>query len=111
MAAKAAPAGRHAQRALESVCHAANDDQRIDLVEQVVDHVYLAGDLGAADDGHERLFRRFQGLAEIGNFLFHQQAGYCGLEEVGDALGGGVGAMRGAEGVVDVNLGQRSQRL
>ena len=104
-------AGGDAQGALEGVGHAADDDQRIDLVEQVVDDVDLAGDLGAADDGHEGLFGRFQGLAEIGDLLFHQQAGDGGLEEVGDAFSGGVGAMRGAEGVVDVDLGQRGQRL
>ena len=104
-------AGGHAQRALECIGHAADNHQRIDLVEQIVDHVNLAGDFRPADDGHEGFFRRFQGLAEVGNFLFHQQAGYSGLEEVGDALGGSVGAMSGAEGVVDVDIGQRSQRL
>ncbi len=86
-------AGGHAQRALEGVSHAADDHQRVDLVEQVVDHVDFAGDLGAADDGHEGLLGRFEGLAEVGDFLFHQQAGHGGLEEVRDALGGGVGAM------------------
>jgi hypothetical protein len=95
--------------ALEGVSHAADDDQRVDLVEQVVDDVDLAGDLGAADDGDEGLLGSFEGFAEIGDFLFHQQAGDGGLEEVGDAFGGGVGAMRGAEGVVDVDLGQRGE--
>ena len=66
---------------------------------------------GAADDGDEGLLRRFEGLAEVGDFLFHQQAGHGGLEKVRNALGGGVGAMRRAEGVVDVDLGQRGQRL
>ena len=104
-------AGGDAERALEGVGHAADDDQRVDLVEQVVDDVDLAGDLGAADDGDEGLFGRFESLAEVGDFLFHQQAGDGGLEEVRDALGGGVGAVRGAEGVVDVDLGERGQRL
>ena len=48
-------AGRDAQRALEGVGHAANDDQGVDLVEQILDHVDLAGDLRAANDGDERL--------------------------------------------------------
>ncbi len=53
----------------------------------------------------------FEGLAEVGDLLFHQQAGDGGLEEVGDAFRGGVGAMGGAEGVVDVDVGQRGQGL
>jgi hypothetical protein len=48
-------AGGHAQGALEGVGHAADDDQRVDLVEQVVDDVDFAGDFGAADDGDEGL--------------------------------------------------------
>ncbi len=104
-------AGGDAQCALEGVSHAADDDERVDLVEQVVDDVDLAGDLGAADDGHEGLLGRFERLAEVGDFLFHQQAGDGGLEEMGDAFGGCVGAVRGAECVVDVDLGERGQRL
>ena len=102
-------AGGDAEGALEGVGHAADDDERVDLVEQVVDDVDLAGDLRAADDGDEGLLGRFERLAEIGDFLFHQQAGDGGLEEVRDAFGGGMGAMRGAEGVVDVDLGQRGE--
>ncbi len=104
-------AGGDAEGALEGVSHAADDDQRVDLVEQVVDDVDFAGDLGAADDGDEGLLGRFERLAEIGDFLFHQQAGDGGLEEVRDAFCGGMGAVRGAEGVVDVDLGQRGESL
>ena len=50
-------------------------------------------------------------LAEIGDFFFHQQAGHGGLEVVRNALSRGVRAVRGAEGVVHVDLGQRGQRL
>ena len=104
-------AGGDAEGALEGVGHAADDDQGVDLVEEVLDDVDLAGDLGAADDGDEGLFRGFERLAEIGDFLFHQQAGDGGLEEMRDAFGGGVGAVRGAEGVVDVDLGERGELL
>ncbi len=104
-------AGGDAEGALEGVGHAADDDEGVDLVEQVIDDVDLAGDFGAADDGDEGLLRRFEGLAEVGDFLFHQQAGDGGLEEVGDALGGCVGAVRGAESVVDVDLGERGELL
>ena len=87
-------AGGDAQSALEGVGHAADDDEGVDLVEQVVDDVDFAGDFGAADDGDEGLLGRFERLAEVGDFLFHQQAGDGGLEEVRDAFSGGMGAMR-----------------
>ncbi len=104
-------AGGDAEGTLEGVRHSADDDQGIYLVQQVIDDVDLAGDFGAADDGDEGLFGSFESLAEVGNFLFHQQAGHGGLEEVGDAFGGGMGAMGGAERVVDVDLGQRGEGL
>ena len=40
----------HALREQEGVGHAAADDQRVDLVEQVAEQVELGRDLGAADD-------------------------------------------------------------
>ena len=35
----------------------------------------LSGDLGAADDGDEGLLGCFESLAQVGEFLFHEQAG------------------------------------
>ena len=46
---------------------------------------------------------------QVLKFLLHQEAGDGGLEELGHAFGGGVGAVGGAEGVVHVHLGQTSQ--
>ena len=102
-------AGGDAEGALEGVGHSADDDESVDLVEQVIDDVDFAGDFGAADDGDEGLLGRFEGLAEVGDFLFHQQAGDGGLEEMGDALRGGMGAVGGAECVVDVDFGERGK--
>ena len=104
-------AGGDAKRALEGVSHATDDDQGVDLVEQIVDDVDFAGDFGAADDGDEGMLGRLKRLAEVGNFFFHQQAGDGGLQEVRDAFRGSVGAMRGAECVVDVNFCKRGELL
>ena len=68
-------AGGLAQRVEEGVGHAAADQQRVGLVEQVVDDVDLAGDLGAADDGDEGPVRLGEHLAEEVELLLHQQAG------------------------------------
>ncbi len=104
-------AGGLAQRIEEGVGHAAADQQRVRLVEQVVDHVDLAGDLRAADDGDKRPVGFGQHLAEEVELLLHQQAG-GGLRDVmRDAFGGGVGAVRAAEGVVDVDVAERRELL
>ena len=42
---------------------------------------------------------------EVGEFLFHEEPGDGG-EVVGDAGGGGVGAVGGAEGVIDEDMGR-----
>ena len=103
--------GLDAERAIEGVRHAADDDQRVDFVEKVLNDVDLAGDFRSAEDGHEWFLRRFERLAEIGDFLLHQQSGDGGLEVVRNALRGGVRAVRGAEGVIHVDLGQRGERF
>ena len=52
--------------------------------------------------------RGLQGAAEVVQLLLHQQAGHARREEAGHALGGGMGAMGGAEGVVDKEVAQRA---
>ena len=76
------------------------------LFEQVLDDADLVADFGAAEDGDERLLGVLQGPAQILQFLFHEQSGGGFLHELGDADGGGVGAMRRAEGIVDVEVGE-----
>ncbi len=95
-----------ALRVEEGVGHAAADDDGVGFVEEVVDDVDLVGDLGSADDGDEGLVGFGEGLAEVGELLLHEQAGGGMFDEVGDALGGGVGAVGAAEGVVDVDVAE-----
>ena len=49
----------------ERVGHAATDDQMVYLGDQIVEHVQLGGNLGAADHRSDRLYR----LAQRGLFL------------------------------------------
>ncbi len=52
-----------------------------------------------------------EGLAEVVQLLLHEEAGGGLLDEVGDALSGGVGAMGAAEGVVDVDVAEGGELL
>ena len=68
-------ADRHAARLEERVGHRAADEQAVDLAEQILDHLDLVGDLGAAEDRDERPLRRLERVAEILQLLLHQQPG------------------------------------
>ena len=84
---------------------------RVDFAEQVVDDFDLVGDLGAAEDGDEGALGGFKSLTHVGKFLVHEQAGSGLRDEVGDAFGGGVGAVRGAERIVHIDLAEHREFL
>ena len=85
--------------------------RRSTLAEHVLDDLDLVRHLGAAEDGDERSLRRFEDVAEILQLLLHQQAGRRAPDVVRDPFDRRVRAMRGAEGVVDVLVGERRERL
>ena len=70
----------------------------------------LVRDLEAAEHDDERPRRVAQQAAEDLQLADHQQAGHR-RQVVRDALGGGVGAVGRAEGVVDVDVGEAGQLL
>ena len=96
-------------RLVERARHRAADQQAIDLREQLLDHVDLAGDLGAAEYRDERARRLLERAAEPLELALHQQAGDGGVQERGDAGRGRVRAVRGAERVVHVEVAQRAR--
>ena len=59
----------------ERVGHAAADDQRIDLADQIFEQVELGRDLGAADDGDRPAASGFQRLLERLELGLHGAAG------------------------------------
>ena len=69
-------------------------------------HADLVGDLGAADDGDERARGVAQDAGQRLHLALQQQAGRA-REPRGDAVVGGVGAVGGPEGVVDVDVAER----
>ncbi len=97
-----------AERLQEGIGHAAADQERVDVADQVLQDFQLAGNFGAADDRHKGTLRFFQSQAEIVNFLLHQEAGDArsalGAHVLADDRRGGVLAFRCAKGVVDIDV-------
>ena len=69
---------------------------------RLLNHANFVADLGAAQNCHERFLGMLQRLAQVFQFLLHEQPGGGLLHELGHPNGGCVGAMRGAERVVHV---------
>ncbi len=101
-------ADRDALGVQEGVGHAAADHQRVDLVDEVFEQVDLGRDLGAADDRDDGLGRRAQRLLQRVELGLHGAAG-IGRQLVAEALGRGVGAVRGRERVIDPDVAELCQ--
>ena len=93
--------------------HAAAEDQVVDLVHQVLDDADLGRYLRTAHDGREGTFDVAQDVVDGLHLLLHEVAQHlvAGVEVVGDHGRRGVLAVRRSEGVVDIAVGVRSQRL
>ena len=79
------------------------------LDDEIFQQVELGRDLGAADDGDHRLLRRVQRLRQRVELGLHGAAGIGG-QFVAEAFGRGMRAMRGGEGVVDVDVAELRER-
>ena len=95
----------------ERVGHAADAHDAVRLVDEVLDDENLVRDLGAADDGRERPLhlRWVEHLLEGLELLLHEQAGDA-RHLAGHAHHRGVGAVRRAEGIVDIDVAQLGER-
>ena len=102
-------ADRHPARLEKRVRHRAADEQRVDAGYQVLDDLELVRHLRAAEDGHERPLGTLEHAAEILDFLRHQQSGRRLRDVMDNPFCGGVRAVRRAEGVVDVHVGERGE--
>src|SRR5258706_1672394 len=100
-----------ALRLEEGVRHASADDQNVNLAEQVLDDSDFVADFGASKDGDEGVLGMLQDAPQILQLFFHEQTGGGFLHEPGDANRGGMGTMGGAEGVVDVEIGEFGELL
>ena len=90
----------------EGVGDAAADDELVDLVGQRLENGEFRGNLGAAHDGDQRPLGFAQGLGERIDFATHQDAGAGDRGIFRDAVRRRFGAVRGAEGVIDVDVAE-----
>jgi hypothetical protein len=98
-----AGADRRAPGLEEGVGHGADHGQGVDARQQVLEHARLGRDLRSTDNRQQRLPGRVQGAVQSLQLGQHQQA-RVGRQVVRDADHRRVGAVRGREGIVDVNL-------
>jgi hypothetical protein len=89
--------------------HAAADHQRVHFVDEIGEEFDLGGHLGPAHDGKHRFARIGKRLLERFKFLLHGASG-IGRKETRQTFGGGMCAMRGGEGVVNVNVADPGER-
>ena len=96
----------------EGVAQTAAHHEVIDLGDEVLEDVDLRGDLRTADDGREGALLTVEGLFEVHHLVVKQVAGEgLAREATGHGGRGGVLAVRGAEGVVHIDIAQACQRL
>ena len=93
------PSGSHSdaptswpERGEEREAHRAADEDGVGDLQEALDHADLVGHLRAADDGHERAPRVLEDRAQRAHLALEQAPGGGG-EQVGHALGAGVGAV------------------
>ena len=89
----------------KGVGHAAAHDQAVHPVHEVLEDGQLAAHFGAADDGQQRFGWGRKHLVECFDFAVHEEAKRLVLwEELGDDGRGGMRAVGGPEGVVDIDV-------
>ena len=94
----------------ERICHAAANHNGVRLIQQILNHADFVGNLGAAQNGHERPFGIFQSLAHDGQLFFHQQTCISG-QICRHARSGRMGSMYRTECVGHIDICQRCQLL
>ena len=93
----------------KSIRNAPADNDLIDLAEQIFQQGELGGHLGPAHDGDQRPGRRPEGPAERLQFLDQQRPGRGHGRILGHAVGGGLGAVGGREGVIHIDITEPGQ--
>ena len=94
----------------ESGRHAAADEQAVHFFHDIFQHGHLIADLGAAEKRGKGVGGVFQKAAQGIDFLFQQKSGDR-RQVFGDAGNRGMGAVGGAEGIIDINIAQAGQRF
>ena len=95
----------------ECVGHAATDDEDVNFIQKVSDDADLVADFSAAENGDERPLRVAQHLAQVLQFLLHEQPRRRLLYEAGDSDRGGMSTMRRSKSVIHVIVRQAGELL
>ena len=96
-----------AQSRKKGIGDAAADDELIHLAQQGFQHRELGRDLGAGDDGQQRPRGFLERGLERRQLADQQRAGADDRRVFRDSVRAGLGAMRGAERVHDIDVAQR----
>ena len=94
----------------ERVGHGAADDEAVDPADQVGEDREFGRDLGATDDGDDRPLGHPQRLAERLQLGLHE-APRRARQALRNGGRGRMGAMRGGECIVDVDIGERRESI
>jgi len=89
--------------------HATTQDEGVDLGKHGLNDGDLGRDLGAADNGRKGSLGDIDGTLEVVELLLEEETRNRGLQELADTLGGAVGAVSSAEGIIHVEIGVGSQ--
>ena len=111
------PASSHSEdadgvagRLEEREAHGAADQHGVGALQERLEHADLVRHLRAADHGHQRPPRVLEDAVQRRHLALEQPPGGA-RQQVRHALGGGVRAVRRAERVVDVDVGERRVAL
>ncbi len=94
----------------EAEAHRAADQDLLGKAEEAVDHAELVSHLGAAEDDDQRSLRVVANRGQLDHLLLEQEPRVAG-QVVRHPLGGRVGPVGRAEGIVDVQVGEARERL
>lgn len=94
---------------LEGEGHTAADDERVDLVQHVLNQLNLVRDLGTTQDSQEGALWVLQGFGEVVELFLHEEAGCTLLQLHADHTG--VRTVCGTESVIDVYVAELRQAL
>ena len=101
-------ANRVTLRAQEREGHRAADHHHVGQLQEPVDHADLVGYLRPADDRYERWRGMLEDAGQRAHLAF-EQTSRCTRQQVCHAGGAGVRTVRGAEGIVDIDVGELRQ--
>ena len=93
----------------EGVGHGAADEDGVGFVEKGGDDLDFVAHFGSSHDDEERAFGVADFADEVFQFALHEEAHRALGDVVGDSFGGSMGAVGGAEGVVDENFGSAGE--